>query len=104
MLALRYLEVLWNDGSLKICNYWMTWVCQTGEGAANLTDFMNEKKTESTKSHAPIKFAIEVHLKWYDASGELDGAAPQPVEKTGPHELLYCRAQEAGSGTGSACF
>ena len=62
----------------------MTWVCQTGEEAANLTGIMNERKTESTKSYDPIKFGIETHSKWYDVARELEGATPQPVEKEQP--------------------
>tara|TARA_R110002096_G_scaffold272683_4_gene466423 strand:- start:3295 stop:3612 length:318 start_codon:yes stop_codon:yes gene_type:complete len=56
---------------------------------------MNAKtKSNSTETCESIKLGIDAHAKWYYVGRQVDGAAPQPVQKMTFEGLLHFVAKQ----------
>ena len=70
--------------------------CQAGVESAKLTIAMKHHKITTTESYDTIKLGIDAHAKWYYVARQLDGATPQPVQKTDIDGLLHFVAKQQG--------
>ena len=62
--------------------------CQAGVEAANLTTFMTDDKTKTSKSYDTIKLGIDAHAKCYYLARQLDGADHEVVGAPVLHQLV----------------